>query len=330
MDLYQILEIKPNATSREIKEAYLRLAKIYHPDKNSDKDTTKEFIKIKSAYDILSNDKLRETYIYMNPQEQNGFIELLKKFINNEISMDEIKQYISKLDFEYISNNYMNFINNIDISELLHLYKNGKVIKKDYSILNCSEMDMEYFDENCCEYYNYIPILNNNLQSNNNLNINIEINIKLYDILNNNKRKIKIKRKIEDDFEYNIFVFNTSHQYIIYKGAGDVDDNLSGDLIIKLNLPPNYIWEKDIIMIEENMTLYNMIYGMNININLGEDKYIEINKWVPSRDGLIIMITNNPNIKIDLGCKKKNLNLAIRLILDYKSTPEKQKMLLNF
>jgi curved DNA-binding protein CbpA len=328
MDLYQILEIKPNATSKEIKSAYLRLAKIYHPDKNSDKDTTKEFVKIKSAYDILSNDKLRETYIYMNPEEQDGFVQLLKKFINNEINIDEIKKYISQLDFEYIGNNFMNFINNIDISELLNLYKSGKVIKKDYSILNCSEMDMEYFDENCCEYYNYIPLLNNNID--NNLDINIEINIKLSDIINNNKRKIKIKRKIEDDFEYNIFVFNTSHQYIIFKGAGDVDDNMSGNLIIKLNLPINYTWEKDIIMIEQSMTLYNMIYGLNININLGEDKSIEINKWVPSRDGLIIMITNNPNIKIDLGCKKKNINLAIRLILDYKSTPEKQEMLLNF
>ena len=36
MDLYEILELKTTASEADIKKAYYRLSKIYHPDKNTD------------------------------------------------------------------------------------------------------------------------------------------------------------------------------------------------------------------------------------------------------------------------------------------------------
>jgi DnaJ-class molecular chaperone len=59
-NLYSILNINKTATIDDIKKSYRRLALIYHPDKpNGNKE---EFIKICSAYEILSNYELRKKY----------------------------------------------------------------------------------------------------------------------------------------------------------------------------------------------------------------------------------------------------------------------------
>jgi len=60
MSLYDILEIKPNATEADIKKAYYRLALLYHPDKNKDPNTIEKFQNISSAYEILGNSKSRQ------------------------------------------------------------------------------------------------------------------------------------------------------------------------------------------------------------------------------------------------------------------------------
>jgi tetratricopeptide (TPR) repeat protein len=62
-DLYSILEIAHNASAEEIKAAYKRLAKQYHPDKNPDNPSAEELFKqISKAYQVLSNPSLRERY----------------------------------------------------------------------------------------------------------------------------------------------------------------------------------------------------------------------------------------------------------------------------
>jgi hypothetical protein len=67
------------------------------------------------------------------------------------------------------------------------------------------------------------------------------------------------------------------------------------------------------------MSLYDMIYGLDINIDLGDNKEINIEKWVPSRDGYIVEVSNSIIH-----------NLAIKLVLDYESTDEKEKILKEF
>ena len=57
---YKILNLEPNATSEEIKKRYYELAKQKHPDfNNSDQET---FLKVKEAYDVLSNPSSRAIY----------------------------------------------------------------------------------------------------------------------------------------------------------------------------------------------------------------------------------------------------------------------------
>lgn len=57
MDYYKVLGINPGASKDEIKSAYRKLAKKYHPDVNKDKDSEVKFKEISEAYEALTNPK---------------------------------------------------------------------------------------------------------------------------------------------------------------------------------------------------------------------------------------------------------------------------------
>lgn len=60
---YQILGVKRDASSSDIKRAYRKLAKKYHPDTNGNRaDIKKKFQEVTEAYRVLSDPKARETY----------------------------------------------------------------------------------------------------------------------------------------------------------------------------------------------------------------------------------------------------------------------------
>jgi len=61
-DLYEVLGVKKGASAKEIKSAYYKLAKTYHPDTNKSKEANEKFIEIQNAYEILSDDKKRAQY----------------------------------------------------------------------------------------------------------------------------------------------------------------------------------------------------------------------------------------------------------------------------
>ena len=55
-DPYQVLGVSPNASEDEIRQAYRRLAKQYHPDLNpGDKTAAQKMNEINEAYDLLKN-----------------------------------------------------------------------------------------------------------------------------------------------------------------------------------------------------------------------------------------------------------------------------------
>jgi molecular chaperone DnaJ len=62
-DYYNILGIKKDAKADEIKKAYRRLARKYHPDVNpNDKVAEEKFKEVQEAYDILSDEKKRKVF----------------------------------------------------------------------------------------------------------------------------------------------------------------------------------------------------------------------------------------------------------------------------
>ena len=89
INFYFILNVSPQAKDQEIKKAYLKLARIYHPDKNrGNKLAEKKFQQINEAWQVLKD-----------PQKKLWFDESLKKFqkptpslnkgINQTVAMQE-------------------------------------------------------------------------------------------------------------------------------------------------------------------------------------------------------------------------------------------------
>ncbi|CAM3902912.1 DnaJ C-terminal domain-containing protein [Arcobacter cloacae] len=60
--LYETLEINENASADEIKKAYRKLARKYHPDVNKDPKAEEKFKEINAAYEVLSNPEKKQQY----------------------------------------------------------------------------------------------------------------------------------------------------------------------------------------------------------------------------------------------------------------------------
>ncbi len=68
-DYYKILGVQPNAGEKEIKSAFRRLARQYHPDVNPDDPRAEErFKEINEAYEVLSDPEKRKKYDQMRQQ----------------------------------------------------------------------------------------------------------------------------------------------------------------------------------------------------------------------------------------------------------------------
>lgn len=60
--LYDTLDVSQDASAEEIKKAYRRLARKYHPDVNKDPGAEEKFKEINAAYEILSDEQKRRQY----------------------------------------------------------------------------------------------------------------------------------------------------------------------------------------------------------------------------------------------------------------------------
>ena len=101
-DYYDILQISSHATLPEIKQAFRRLAMLYHPDKNiNDPYAEVQFNEVKEAYEILANPVKKECYLqerwYNQSMGKKRTAGVVTPVSILKLSL-ELDQYVSKLD----------------------------------------------------------------------------------------------------------------------------------------------------------------------------------------------------------------------------------------
>lgn len=72
-DYYEVLGIKKGASEQEIKKAYRKLAKQYHPDVNKEADAESKFKEVQEAYEVLSDSSKRSAYDQYGHAGTQGF-----------------------------------------------------------------------------------------------------------------------------------------------------------------------------------------------------------------------------------------------------------------
>lgn len=74
---YETLDVSPQATAAEIKQAYRRLAKLFHPDSQRETANSQKIIEVNAAYEILGDPKRRQSYdqklLHSNTQQERSY-----------------------------------------------------------------------------------------------------------------------------------------------------------------------------------------------------------------------------------------------------------------
>lgn len=151
-DWYHILGCNMKSTQNEIDDAFRKLAKKYHPDKNSESSSIKQFYLINSAYQILGDREIRAFYDY-----ESGNANSVSEYrFKPEKDVDEFKIYIDKLTGNKISNNLSqdNLWEEID----KHLITDRALFKRNLNIfgtLDVSKKNMEQGIRTAFPIYHY-------------------------------------------------------------------------------------------------------------------------------------------------------------------------------
>jgi len=83
MNYYEILEVESNASPQEIKQAYRRLAKQFHPDSQHDRADHERIITLNAAYEILSDPENRHIYDQKIRQKVTNSVEYRQEKSHN-------------------------------------------------------------------------------------------------------------------------------------------------------------------------------------------------------------------------------------------------------
>lgn len=146
MNFYDILGVQPSATKIEIKKAYYKLVRLYHPDKCADPNSKEKFQEIHAAYEILSDDDKRTEYDSLTIEQRAEAYDLIKQYFTT-INPEYSYIYESIVNFIY-SNEEEQFksdVNSFDIKKIF-----SRIVDK-FTITQKHHNDIIEITENNCD-----------------------------------------------------------------------------------------------------------------------------------------------------------------------------------
>ena len=141
INLYKILNIPSKANASEIKAAYRRLVKIWHPDRNQgSKSSEEKFKEIQSAYETLSNPKQKRLYDFKYKDELERAEETQTRPPQNTKPWKTADSYKSRLDrlwkqYENLheeKNRTYNKRQKQEADEKYYYYNNEKITREEF------------------------------------------------------------------------------------------------------------------------------------------------------------------------------------------------------
>jgi len=247
MDYYKELEVNKNASITDIKIAYRRLAKTYHPDKNKEFDADAKIKRLNEAYNVLSDNKKRTEYDFtQNTNKFNGFGN--STFDGNDIfsgtafskqNQKTKKQHKSLKTF----NQKLEITTEIDFIEAIQGVKN-KTIKYSYKheCKSCNGYGGEFVD---CDICGGIGLISKNDGF---ININVTCNS-----CNGTGKHIVNKCSECEGFGYieketyidiNVPEGLEQRTKLFVKGKGNYINGCRGDLYISVDILPHKMYKR--------------------------------------------------------------------------------------
>jgi DnaJ-class molecular chaperone len=273
---YETLGLQKNASKDEIKTAYHKLAKVYHPDKNTGNDAKEKFQKIQEAYETLSDDEKRAQYD--NPQPQFNIPpefhqNFQQGFPFNVFNMQPPQPQVTKKGTEY-------YIFKIKLSDVYFgITKNFNIKKKimcENCRMNCNNCNgsgviqgqriqmgpfVQFINQGCPTCIGNCVIRNNNI----NCSVCSSSGFKIKE----KHIELKIPKGVEDGKEY---VFEEWGEQAIKP------NEKSGDFIIKIEIQKHDLFHRDNLNLiyTTQISLFESIVGKEIKISYF-DEIIELN-----------------------------------------------------
>ena len=242
MNYYQILQVDRNATTKQIKKHYYKLARQYHPDKhNGDPKKCEEFKLLSEAYTTLSNPKKRYLYdmkINYNVNEEFDLhfteedYELLHSYYEKIMNSTEVKfiKVLYKSLPEHIRNRMKSKFNDVVYQKKEE--KSTKLIYETTKTIDASDIIEDY---------------------------NINLCLKFSDIYDNHFKQIKV---ITEKRSYHLFITKYNYRIKIKTNNCFLIINILGDL-------QNFKVKNYDLICEKEINLYQYYYGDYFSLHLG-------------------------------------------------------------